>query len=82
MPLITIEQITKDLEKVGLSFDEDPNISKIDHNITELFVQKHLVTTKLYSAIEKQLFFLGGYDPDIISSSNDLFNNIHPFNHY
>ena len=82
LPLITIDQISKDLESVGLSFNEDPNISYIDPNITPLFVQKHLVTTKLYSAIEKQLFFLGGYDPDLINSLNNTLNTPFSYGHY
>ena len=63
---ITIETISKDLNSIGLSFNEDPLISKFDNNITELFVQKHLVTTKLYSKIQKKIIFIGGYDPDTL----------------
>ena len=63
---ITIETISKDLNSIGLSFNEDPLISKFDNNITELFVQKHLVTTKLYSKNQKKIIFIGGYDPDTL----------------
>lgn len=63
---ITIDTISKDLNSIGLSFNEDPLISKFDNNITELFVQKHLVTTKLYSKIQKKIIFIGGYDPDTL----------------
>ena len=63
---VTIEQISKDLATIGLSFNEDPMISKFDDTITDLFVQKHLVTTKLYSKIQRKIIFIGGYDPDTL----------------
>ena len=62
-PCITTDQLVNDLATVGLSFTEDPLISLIDSTIPELFVQKHLVTTKIYGIIEKKLMFIGGYDP-------------------
>lgn len=62
--------IQNELELVGLSLNDDPDISKLDNDISELFVQKHLVTTKIYTEIEKQLIFLGGYDPNIINNIN------------
>lgn len=63
---ITTDQISKDLATIGLSFNEDPLISKFDNTITDLFVQKHLVTTKLYSKIQRKIIFIGGYDPDTL----------------
>lgn len=81
LPVITIEKLKNDLSNVGLSFDEDPNISKLDPNITDLFVQKNLVTTKLYTAIEKQLYFIGGYDPDLTLTLDNTLNTPYSFNH-
>ena len=63
LPCITISSIVENLATVGLSFTEDPLISNIDSTIPDLFVQKHMVTTKIYGAIEKKLMFIGGYDP-------------------
>lgn len=71
-PEITLDMIVKKLDEVGLSFTEDPNISKIDSTIPDLFVQKHLVTTKLYTAIRKKIYFIAGYDPDILNQVLDL----------
>lgn len=69
-PFVTTETIISDLKKISLSLNEDPNISQFDNNITDLFVQKHLVTTKLYSMIIKKIMFIGGYDPDILMQFN------------
>lgn len=66
-PAVTLNTLVEKLSSIGLSFNEDPNISKIDEKITELFVQKHLVTTKLYSAIEDKIMFLSGYDPQLLN---------------
>ena len=63
LPCVTISSIVENLATVGLSFTEDPLISKIDPTIPDLFVQKHMVTTKIYGAIEKKIMFIGGYDP-------------------
>lgn len=73
-PYVDTSDITKALETAGLSFTEDPDISLIDSSISELFVQKHLVTTKLYNAIEKQLILLGGYSPTVYNEIQDNLN--------
>lgn len=71
-PSITSQDVADLLETVGLSFSDDPDISLLDDSITDKFVQKHLVTTKLYTALEKQIIFTGGYEPDIYLACQNL----------
>lgn len=75
-PSITKEVIVEKLKEVGLSFNEDPYLSLFDKDAPILLIEKSLVTAKLYSAVEKKILFISGYDPSVFNfPTNDIYIN-------